>query len=149
MNKLKSLLTVEFIKQLFSYLCVGGTAAVAEWIVFGILLDRKIPYTDIVIAYDLATALAFIVSTAVNYIMGRLLTFKGNNKYEGKKIREIGLIYLVSIIGLGLNILLMKFFVEVLGFESKLLQIGAKILTTGIVFFWNFFIRRLVIYRKK
>lgn len=149
MNKLKNLLTGEFIKQLFSYVCVGGTAAVAEWVMFGILLDRKIPFADTVITYELATALAFMVSTAVNYIMGRILTFRGNDKYKGKKLREIGLIYLVSIIGLGMNILLMKVFVELLGFRSRLLQIGAKILTTGIVFFWNFFVRRLLIYRKK
>ena len=122
MKKLKDLLTGEFIKQLFSYVCVGGTAAVAEWVMFGILLDRKIPFTDTVITYELATALAFIVSTAVNYIMGRILTFRGNDKYKGKKLREIGLIYLVSIIGLGMNILLMKVFVELLGFRSRLLR---------------------------
>ncbi|MDE6593765.1 MAG: GtrA family protein [Oscillospiraceae bacterium] len=142
MNKLKQFLTGEFIRQLFSYVCVGGTAAIAEWVMFFIFVKMGFDYKP-------ATALAFVVSTAVNYVMGRLLTFKGNNKYEGKKLREIALIYLVSIIGLGFNLLLMWLFVDILGFTSDIMQLAAKIMSTGIVFFWNFFIRKLAIYRQK
>ena len=138
---MKRILTKENIRQFISYFWVGGTAALVEWVTF-YLLER---FTGI--SYLLATVLAFVVSTTVNWILGRTFTFK-ESRYTEKRGKEFFLVFLVSAIGLGLNLLLMFFFVSGLGMDTDLLKTAAKVMSTGIVFIWNFLSRKLWIYRQ-
>lgn len=139
---MKGIFSKENIKQFLSYFGVGGIAALVEWTVF-YLLER---FTGI--PYLIATVLAFIVSTTVNWYLGRTFTFK-QSKYTEKRAKELFLVFLVSAVGLGLNLLLMLFFVSGLGMDTDLLKTAAKILSTGIVFIWNFLSRKLWIYRQE
>ncbi len=135
------MLTSKGIKQFLSYFGVGGVSALVEWAVFSLLeylLDMP---------YLLATILAFIFSTTTNWFLGRTFTFK-ESAYKDKKAKEIFLVFLVSAIGLGFNLLLMYLFVDVFGMNTNLLKTIAKILSTGIVFIWNFLSRKLWIYRE-
>lgn len=104
------------------------------------LFDTRIPYL-------IATALAFIVSTTVNWYLGRTFTFK-ESKYQENRGKEVFLVFLVSAIGLGLNLLLMLLFVSGLGLNTTFLKTAAKVLSTGIVFIWNFLSRKLWIYKQ-
>ena len=131
----------ENIKQFFSYFCVGGIAALVEWIMFFLFSSCCR------IEYRLATVLAFIFSTAANWILGRIMTFRNSTKYEGKRLREVILVFAVSAIGLLFNLALMFLFVEVFHLDSTMLMTMSKIMATGIVFIWNFLIRKLLIYR--
>ena len=135
------MLTSKGIKQFLSYFGVGGVSALVEWAVFSLLeylLDMP---------YLLATILAFIFSTTTNWFLGRTFTFK-ESAYKDKKAKEIFLVFLVSAIGLGFNLLLMYLFVDVFGMNTNLLKTIAKILSTGIVFIWNFLSRKLWIYKE-
>ena len=135
------MLTSKGSKQFLSYFGVGGVSALVEWAVFSLLeylLDMP---------YLLATILAFIFSTTTNWFLGRTFTFK-ESAYKDKKAKEIFLVFLVSAIGLGFNLLLMYLFVDVFGMNTNLLKTIAKILSTGIVFIWNFLSRKLWIYRE-
>ena len=135
------MLTSKGIKQFLSYFGVGGVSALVEWAVFSLLeylLDMP---------YLLATILEFIFSTTTNWFLGRTFTFK-ESAYKDKKGKEIFLVFLVSAIGLGFNLLLMYLFVDVFGMNTNLLKTIAKILSTGIVFIWNFLSRKLWIYRE-
>ncbi len=135
------MLTSKGIKQFLSYFGVGGVSALVEWAVFSLLeylLDMP---------YLLATILAFIFSTTTNWFLGRTFTFR-ESAYKDKKAKEIFLVFLVSAIGLGFNLLLMYLFVDVFGMNTNLLKTIAKILSTGIVFIWNFLSRKLWIYRE-
>ncbi len=58
--------------------------------------------------------------------------------------KEIGAIYLASIAGLCFNLVLMFVFVHFLGMPDMV----SKMVATGAVFFYNFLIRKLVIYKK-
>lgn len=129
------------IKQFISYFFVGGIAAVVEWVLFAIFANVM------GINYIFATCLAFVFSTAANWILGRIWTFKDNKKYENKKTKELFLVFAVSAIGLLFNMVLMYLFVTILSFDTPILKTISKIISTGIVFFWNFFIRKLVIYK--
>ena len=71
---LKKLLNSQGFRQLFSYLIVGGIATVVEWVCFYIFSYQAH------IHYLLATTLAFAISTAANWLAGRLLTFRGAEK---------------------------------------------------------------------
>ena len=99
MMNLKKRLDRQGFRQLFSYLIVGGIATVVEWVCFYIFSYQAH------IHYLLATTLAFAISTAANWLAGRLLTFRGAEKQP--ILQELAKIYAVSVIGLLLNLLLM------------------------------------------
>ena len=137
---MKQLLTAENLKQFLSYFGVGGVSALVEWAVFSLL------ESGLGLPYLLATVLAFLVSTTVNWLLGRTFTFR-QSAYTEKRGKEALLVFLVSGIGLLFNLLLMALFVEVFGLNTHLLKTVAKILSTGIVFLWNFCARKFWIYR--
>ena len=122
------------IKNLFQYGIVGGIAALVEWSSF--YVSNQVIRWD----YIPSTCIAFIMGTAVNFLLASRYIFK-TSKYS--RVSEISLIYLVSMVGLVFNLLLMKLFVDVLG----IWPMYSKIMSTGIVFAWNFVSRRYIIYR--
>lgn len=129
------------IKQFISYFFVGGVAAIVEWVMFFIFANV------LNVHYFVSTVIAFIFSTTANWILGRITTFKDNTSYKDKKAKEAVLIFVVSAIGLVFNLILMYLFVTVFGFNGKIGSTCSKIAATGIVFIWNFLIRKLVIYK--
>ena len=138
---MKSFFSSKSVRQFISYFGVGGVSALVEWSVFSLLeylLD---------VPYLLATVLAFLVSTTTNWILGRTFTFK-DSAYREKKAKEAVLVFLVSAIGLGFNLILMYLFVDIFGMDTNLLKTAAKIMATGLVFLWNFLSRKLWIYRE-
>lgn len=134
-------LSSQNIRQFASYFSVGGVSALVEWVCF-YLLDAVLN-----VPYLLATALAFIVSTTTNWFLGRTFTFK-DSVYKNKKLRELIMVFIASAIGLVFNLLLMTLFVEVIGMKTGILKTVAKVISTGIVFVWNFFSRKIWIYRE-
>ena len=122
------------IKEFFLYLVVGGIATVTEWLVF-FLLDKCYLH------YAVATVIAYIVSTFVNWLAGRLLVFKQS---EHKFLKEIVSVYLASIVGLVGNLLLMWIAVDLLSANEML----SKVIATGIVFLYNFLVRKFWIYKQ-
>jgi len=140
MSKKLKFLNGANIRQFISYFAVGGISALVEWVVFW-LLGRLWG-----IAYLPAAALAFILSTTVNWFLGRTFSFKNSNLGKNKT-KEIIQVFGVSGIGLLMNLGLMYLFVTVLGMNTELLKTAAKILSTGIVFIWNFLSRKLWIYK--
>ncbi len=130
------------IRQFISYFCVGGTAAIVEWVMFAIFAN------GIGINYLAATCVAFIFSTTTNWFLGRIWTFKDSNRYKGKGFYELFLIFFVSGVGLLFNVGLMYVFVTLMRMNSPVKKVISKIAATGIVFIWNFLIRKYCIYRK-
>lgn len=133
--------TKDSVKQFISYFFVGGMSAVVEWVMFFIFANA------LHIQYLISTGFAFVFSTTTNWFLGKTITFKGNNTYIGKRLKEIILVFVVSGIGLLFNLLLMYVFVDVLKFDTSVLKMLAKAMATGIVFIWNFLIRKFVIYK--
>ena len=126
------------IEQFISYLFVGVIATLVEWVGFWIL-NGIFNWQ-----YLWATAIAFAISTEANLMLGRRLTFK-DECTEQIEIKEIISIYLASLLGLMLNLLLMYLLVS----KLYMPQFLSKMIATGIVFFWNFGIRKFGIYAKK
>ncbi len=122
--------------KLGSYLIVGGGATIVEWVCYRIFSHA------IGMQYLVATTLAIVISTFSNWLFGRLLTFRHAEKQNLWK--EIGKIYVISIVGLLLNLLLMWLLHGVLGMWDML----AKMLATGIVFLYNYSIRIFFVYKK-
>lgn len=126
----------EIYGQLKSYFFVGGLASIVEWTGFFIL--NNIFYVN----YLFATALAFILSTYVNWFMGKKITFR--KSASGMPIiKEMAFVYGISGIGLLFNLLLMFLLVGIGAMNAMF----AKIIATGLVFFWNFIGRKILIYK--
>lgn len=124
------------IKTILVYGVVGGIATVVEWVLFYVF------NSVLNIQYLLATALAFIFSTFANWASGRLLLFK---KQEGKSLaKELLQIYATSATGLMFNLIIM--YVLVRGCEW--IEMYAKMTATGIVFTFNYLVRRKLIYKE-
>jgi putative flippase GtrA len=121
--------------QLIKYVGVGGTAAFVEWISFALLVGAARVH------YLAAVTVSFIVATAVNYFLsGRFVFMRGRHTAH----KELILLYLVSAVGLLLNLLLMALFFGLWSIPVM----PAKILATGVVFFWNFETRKMWVYEK-
>ena len=102
----------------------------------------------------IATPVAFLVSVILNYLMCVVWVFKGAKNTNAAS--KAGFL-VTSLIGLGLNELLMLLFRWMLGEESVILSLGGKdikmyvlnkCLATLIVMIWNYFSKRAVLYRK-
>lgn len=126
----------KYMGGLFGYLIVGGLATIVEWAGFWLFSEK------LSIEYLLATALAFAISTFANWLFGRLMVFRG--KQQQSLLREILSVYLASIVGLLLNLLIMFLLVQLLGVEKMI----AKMAATVLVFTYNYLVRKLIIYRK-
>lgn len=132
----------EFIK-LVLYLFVGGTAALVEWALFYIFITYVLNAFGLGLTSltMLATSLAFCLSTLYHYFLGNVLVFDSGSRYDRSK--ELSLVFLVSIMGLGFNLLLMYIFVTLLGWQPML----SKVLTSCIVVVWNYLSRKKWIFR--
>ena len=141
----KNPLSAKNIRQFISYVFVGGTATIVEWGLFFLFIYL------FHIEQNLGFIIAYIISTFVNMIMGKIFTFKhaevvrkGNSK-TGNMIKETALIYLVAAVGCLLNVLFLNLFTLLFHMNSML----AKIVTTGIIFIGNYLARKLGIYKEK
>jgi len=122
-------------EQLVKYAGVGGVAAIVEWTSFGMLVGA------LHVFYLTAVILSFIAATATNYVLSARLVFvRGRHS----PFKEVFLLYLVSAAGLLFNLILMWLLVGLLGMHAM----PAKIMSTGIVFFWNYGARKMWVFEK-
>ena len=132
----------EFIKVIL-YLFVGGTAALVEWGLFYLFFYYLLVGLGLNVdtLTMVATALAFGLSTLYHYFLGNILVFDSGSKYD--KSKELSLVFLVSIMGLGFNLVLMYIFVGLLAWQPMF----AKVLTSCIVVVWNYLSRKKWIFK--
>lgn len=116
------------------YLFVGGSAALLEWILFYFFTY------SLALAYLSSTTLAFSLSTIYHYFASIVLVFDSQTKYSRNK--ELFLVIIVSIIGLILNLIFMSILVSCL----NLTAMYSKIITSFIVFVWNYVLRKKYIF---
>ncbi len=128
--------------HLFRYLFVGGVGFLVdagavmlfEYLLTPALGDR---------AYLVAACIGFTVSLAINYILTKVFVFRGNRSAAGR-LAEIVFFAIIGVTGLGLTELLMWIGVERFGFSTIL----SKVIAAAIVLFWNYALKKLVLYRR-
>ncbi len=121
----------KLIIQIFRFVIVGGTA---------FLLDYAILYslTEFVgINYLLSGMMSFSVSVIYNYILSKTWVF--DTKENNRKITEFILFVILSVIGLGINQIIM--YIGVQYFNAYYMLV--KIFATFIVMIYNFITRKL------
>ena len=134
--------------EVLRFALTGGICFLVELAVL-ILLKGSLGVDTLI-----ATPIAFLVSVILNYLLCVAWVFRGaKNKGTGAKAGFL----VTSLIGLGLNEVLMLLFRLILGEDAVVLTLGGrtvnmyvlnKCLATLIGMIWNYFSKRAVLYRK-
>lgn len=126
------------IVQLLRYTFVGGLAFIIDFGMLALLTELFHIY------YLVSAAIAFIFGLFTNYILSIQWVF---NIHSKKNIcTELIIFTIIGIIGLGLNEIIMWLFTDYLNLTYYLIS---KIISTGIVYLWNFFARKYLLFSKK
>jgi putative flippase GtrA len=140
MNKIADILqgkTDNTFFQLIRYTFVGGLAFLVDFGTLFILTERFKIY------YLLSAGIAFVLGLAVNYVLSVIWVFSGRT--IANKRLEFLLFLLIGLVGLGFNELFLWALTNILSVYYLL----SKIITTVIVYFWNFFARKIFLFNKK
>lgn len=122
--------------QLFRYAIVGGCAFVVDYGSLWLL-------TEVFhLHYLVSAVIAFILGLTCNYLLSTSWVF-GDHRMSNRWA-EFSVFAIIGVVGLGLNELIMY-----LGCEKLHLHyMVAKLISTAIVFFWNFFARKFILFNK-
>ena len=116
------------------YAMVGGFATLIDFGIFS-FFAVYLDYHYLVIG-----AVSFSIATYVNYVISIRVVFKSGARF--KRRDEILAVFATSAMGLTIHQVIL--FAMVSFVEAHLLI--AKVVATGLVFFWNFGIRRYFIF---
>jgi putative flippase GtrA len=123
-----------FARGIGRYFLVGGTAAAVDIGLFVLFAKHfGLPYLRV------ATA-SFVIATLVNYFLSVRFVFVSGQRFRRRW--EVALVFAVSAMGLALNAAILWLAVEF----GHLDLLVAKVAATGVVFFWNFFARRVFVF---
>jgi len=92
------------------------------------------------IHYLIAAAMSFGLGVVVNYTLSVRWVF-AHRKLKNRKA-EFMIFLIITTAGLGLNLVIIAGLVQIYGIDYRI----AKVVSTIIVFFWNFIARKRILY---
>lgn len=115
-------------------LVVGGSAFIVDFSILYFLTEYGGLY------YLLSAAIAYVIGTVFNYILSINWIF-ATRKYASRA-KEFSTFMWIGIVGLLLNIIIMWLISEYLLYHYTI----SKLVSVVIVYFWNFFARKLILF---
>ncbi len=141
--------------QFFRYIFVGGLAAVFDWgissLIFFIVFGAKTGAIFEVIPFltwsVVSNGAGFIGGLILNFILSTCFVFQ-NSAVKNRFLEFL------SFAGIGLVGLFITFGITwvselLLADTTSLFQLIGKIVSTAVSFLWNFFARKIILYRQK
>ena len=135
MNSLLTPENEELVRRFFIFCLIGGSCAIID---FGLTYLSKDVFKT---SKYIANAFGFSVSATINFFLNRNFTFQNHDVHVMQQfvkfiiVASIGLAINTGIIYLAQNKLNQKFYF-------------AKVMATGVVLFWNFFINRMITFKQ-
>ncbi len=118
--------------QFIRYIFVGGVAAIVN-------IGMLYVFTEALnIHYLISNILAFTLGLIVNYILSKKLVFQEKTNFN--KGKEFLIYAIIGVLGLGLDTLI----ISLLTTKLKLYYMLSKIISTMLVFIWNFVARKVL-----
>ncbi len=133
MKFVRNYLTRETLLELFRFFIAGMSGLIVQFALYALLM-RVLTFQS---GYLVASAIAFVVSVTVNYIICVKWVFTVKNQTGAK----MALFALTSVIGLAINTGVLYLLVDKLSLHKMLAQAVAA----GVVMFWNYVTKRLVL----
>ena len=146
----------KLIKQILKFGVVGGLSFVIDFIITLIVstVMRKLFGSSVESAAAIGGLFGFCISLIFNYIMSMKFVFERKDDMDRKK--EFLIFTVLSIIGLGINELILYFgtmacehvipqYVEQ---YPSIITAGVKIIATGVVMVYNFISRKMTLEKK-
>ena len=131
LNKLFIEKTNDLKIQFLRYIFVGGIAAVVN-------IGALYIFTDLFhLYYLLSNIFGFILGLITNYLLSKVLVFAKEQKFN--KVIEFTIYAIIGVIGLGLDTLFLWLFTS-----WGLYYLLSKIISTALVFIWNFGERKVL-----
>lgn len=125
----------KLIRQILKFGVVGGIAFIIDYGIFTLLSQV------FNIHYLISSIISFSVSVIFNYIMSIKWVFDVNKKQTTK---DFIVFIILSVIGLGLNSLIMYISVDLINIHELI----SKIIATFIVMIYNFITRKIFVEKK-
>lgn len=141
----------KLLEQIIKFALVGGTSFVIDFIITMIVsaVLRKMGL-DIAAAATVGSVFGFCISLIYNYIMSMKFVFA--RKDDMNRGAEFLIFLVLSVIGLGINTLIMnvgvKLVVSIIDLDANLVTAGVKMFATGVVMVYNFISRKLTLEKK-
>lgn len=122
----------KLLNQILKFGLVGGTAFVIDYVLLYV-------YTEFLhIHYLISSIISFTVSVIFNYILSIKWVFDVKKKQD---VKDFVIFIILSVIGLGINSLIMYVMVEKFGVYYML----SKIVSTAVVMVYNFITRKIFV----
>jgi putative flippase GtrA len=121
--------------QFIKFFILGAFSTLIDFIVYTILVYSNIGY---VIAIGIGYGCGFIF----NFYIGRRHIFRDGIKVKNFT-RELLVVLIINLVAVLLNIFIVYILYSYLSILGK---IYARIIAIGIVFFWNYYARKLFVY---
>ena len=127
---------------------IGVLATLLDWGIFYVLTNFLGVY------YVVSSVIGFCVSVIFNYLLSRVWVFHVTEKQN--VVREFILFMITSIIGLGINTLVLWLCVEWMFVQmtflsvipDDILELIGKAAATFVVMVWNYLIRKFLVFKK-
>ncbi len=136
-NKLFVEPTENVLLQLFRYGFVGGAAFVVDYATLFVLTN------NVGVQYLWSAAIAFVLGLVANYLLSISWVFR--NRGDLSRWQEFLFFAVIGVVGLGFNELIMYACTGLMHIHYMV----SKLVSTAIVFFWNFFARKYLLFTKK
>ena len=122
--------------KFFKYTIIGGASALIDWVFFYFLAVQMEMH------FMLSATISFILATLANYFLGIRFLFNSGIRFNKKE--ELVLIFIVSLVSLGINLASLYALSVLVGLGLMI----SKVIASFSALVWNYFMRNNFIFRK-